>query len=77
MQRILLSHKNEWNNAIFSNMNGPRDHTKKIIQKKTNIIWDHQYVESNLKMIQKDLFTKQHQTQKISKQNLWLPKGKH
>ena len=26
---ILLSHKKEWNNAIFSNMDGPRDyHTK-------------------------------------------------
>ena len=26
---ILLSHKKEWNNAICSNMNGPRDyHTK-------------------------------------------------
>ena len=26
---ILLSHKKEWNNSIFSNMNRPRDcHTK-------------------------------------------------
>ena len=26
---ILLSHKKEWNNAIYSNMEGPRDsHTK-------------------------------------------------
>ena len=26
---IILSHKNEWNNAMCSNMNGPRDyHTK-------------------------------------------------
>ena len=26
---VLLSHKKEWNNAICSNMNGPRDyHTK-------------------------------------------------
>ena len=26
---ILLSHKNEWNNAIYSNIDGPRDyHTK-------------------------------------------------
>ena len=23
---ILLSHKKEWNNAIYSNMDGPRDH---------------------------------------------------
>ena len=28
---ILLSHKKEWNNAIFSNMDGPRDcHTEWI-----------------------------------------------
>ena len=27
--RILLSHKKEWNNAIFSNMDGSRDHHKK------------------------------------------------
>ena len=25
---ILLSHKKEWNNAIYSNMGGLRDHTK-------------------------------------------------
>ena len=26
---ILLSHKKEWNNAIYSNMDGPRDyHTR-------------------------------------------------
>ena len=28
-KEILLSHKKEWNNAIYSNMDGPRDyHTK-------------------------------------------------
>ena len=26
---ILLSHKKEWNNAIHSNMDGPRDHYSK------------------------------------------------
>ena len=29
MKKILLRHKKEWNNAICSNMDGPRDdHTK-------------------------------------------------
>ena len=37
---ILLSHKKEWNNAICSNMDGPRDyHTKwNKSERKTNII---------------------------------------
>ena len=26
---ILLSHKNKWNNAIYSNMDGPRDYHNK------------------------------------------------
>ena len=49
---LLLSHKKEWNNAICSNMDGPRDdHTKWIKpDRKTNIIRYHLYVESK-KMI--------------------------
>ena len=37
---ILLSHKKEWNNAIWSNMDGPRDyHTKwSKSERKTNTI---------------------------------------
>ena len=27
--KILLSHKKKWNNAIFSNMDGPRDYHAK------------------------------------------------
>ena len=49
--------KKEWNNAICSNIGGPRDyHTK--WKRKTNIIWYHLYVESE-KMIEMNLFTKQ------------------
>ena len=48
---ILLSHKKEWNNAICSNMDGPRDYHAKWIQRKTNIIWYQLYVKSK-KMIQ-------------------------
>ena len=37
--------KKEWNNAIYSNMDGPRDYHTKWSQRKTNIIWHHLYVE--------------------------------
>ena len=41
---ILVSHKREWNNAIYSNMNVPKDcHTE---WSKSNVIWYHLYVES-------------------------------
>ena len=36
---ILLSHKREWNNATFSNMNGPdSDYHTKWTQRKTSIV---------------------------------------
>ena len=45
---VLLSHKKEWNNAICSNMNGPRDyHTNEVIQRK--ITYDITYM-LNVKM---------------------------
>ena len=45
---ILLCHKKEWDNAICSNRDEPRDyHTKQVRQRKTNTIWYHVYVESN------------------------------
>ena len=46
---MLLSHKKEWNNAICSNIGGPRDYhiLSEVSQtEKTNIIWYHLYVES-------------------------------
>ena len=42
---ILLSHKKEWNNAICSNMDGPRGYHTKWSKPKTNIIWYHLYVK--------------------------------
>ena len=44
---ILLSHE-KWNNAICSNMDGPRDyHTKwSKSEREKNIIWYHIYIES-------------------------------
>ena len=44
---ISLSHKKEWNHAICSDMDGPRDcHISEVSQTKTNITWYHLYVES-------------------------------
>ena len=49
--------KKQWNNAICSNIDGPRDYHAKWTQTKTNIIWYQLNVKS-LKMIQMNLFTK-------------------
>ena len=57
MQGVLLSHKNEWNNVIFSNMDGPWDyHTKWNNQAEKRQIADEITNMQNLiKMIQKNL----------------------
>ena len=43
---ILLSHKKEWNNAIYSNMDGPRDHHIKWSKsdRERQILYDSTYV---------------------------------
>ena len=57
---LLLSHKKEQNNAICSNMDGPRDyHISEVRKRKTNICY-HLYAESKEK-IQINLFTKHKQ----------------
>ena len=62
---INVSHEKEWNNAMCSNMAGPRDdHTKKMRQRKTNIMWYHLYK----KMVQMNLFTKQKWTHRYGGQ---------
>ena len=43
---ILLSHKKEWNNAICSDVDGPRGlshKVKSVRKKKTNTIWYHMW----------------------------------
>ena len=68
--------KKEWNNAIYSNMDGPRDyHTKWVRQRKTNTIWYHVHVESK-KYIQMNLFMKQKQTHRHRKQTYGYQRGK-
>ena len=60
---ILLSHKKEWNNAICSNMDGPRDcHTEwNKSDRERQIAYDIAYMRNLKKMIQMNLFTKQKQ----------------
>ena len=70
---ILLSHKKEWNSAICSNMDKPRDYHIKWSQKKTNITWHYLYVESN-KNDTKALIYNIETNSQISKSNLGLPK---
>ena len=63
---ILLSHQKEWNNAICSNINGPRNyHTKwSKSERERQIPYDIAYMQ-NQKMIQMNLFTKQKQTHRL------------
>ena len=64
---ILFSHTKQWNHAICSNVDGPRDYHMKWSQRKTNIIWYHLYVESK-KIIQMNSFTNQKLTRRHWKQ---------
>ena len=75
---IQLSPKNKWNNAICSNIDGPRNyHTKKSkSDRETNITWYHSYLESNLKNDTNELTYRAATDSEISKINSWLPKGK-
>ena len=61
---ILLDHKEEWNKAVCSNMDGPRDYYTKRNKsdRERQIPRYHLYVKSNFKMIQMNLFTKQKQS---------------
>ena len=54
---VLLSHKKEWNNTIYSNIDEPRDYHTEWSKSKTNI-WEYLHVESK-KIIQMNLFSKQ------------------
>ena len=57
---ILFNHKKEWNNAICSNMDGPRDcHTEWSKSEKDK--YDIVYMWNLKKMVHMNLFTKQSQ----------------
>ena len=72
---ILLNHKNEWNNAICSDMDRPRDyHTKwSKSDKERQISYDITYMWT-LKNSTNELIYKT-ETDSQTKKN-WLPKGK-
>ena len=55
---ILLSHKEEWNNVICSNTDGPRDyHTKwSKLDRERNTLWYHLYVESKIDDIKEVIY---------------------
>ena len=38
----------EWNNAIYTNMDGPRDYHTKFSHTKINTTWYYWYMESNI-----------------------------
>ena len=68
---ILLSHKKEWNNAICSNMDGPKDcHTEwGKSDRGREILYDIAYMWNLKKMIQMKLLTKQKQSHRVREQN--------
>ena len=76
---ILVSHKKEWNTAIFSNMDGPRDdHTKwSKSERERQIPYDITHMWNLiLKMIQMNLFTKLKQTHRHRKKPYGYQRGK-
>ena len=65
--------KKEWNNAICSNMDGPRDyHTKWSKSEKDKDITDMWNLKNDTKM---NLFIKQKQTHRLLENNLTVTKG--
>ena len=76
---ILLSHKKEWNNAICSNMNGPRDYLTKWSKsdRERQISYDISHMCNLILKNDTNALTYNTETDlQISKTNLWLPKGK-
>ena len=77
---ILLSHKKEWNNAIYSYMDGPKDYHTKWSQsdRERQISYNMTYMW-NLKKKKdtNELIYKTATDPQTLKTILWLPKGKH
>ena len=74
---ILLSHKKEWNNAICSNIDGPRDYHTNWSQTEKN---KYHMISLICKILENDTNEFIHKTEthsKILKPNRWLPNGKH
>ena len=75
IHKILLSHKKEWNNAICSNMDEPRDYHTMWSKPKTSIMWYCLYMEFEKKDTD-ELIYKTETDSQTQKTSLWLPKGK-
>ena len=73
---ILLSNKKEWNNAICSNMDGPRDYHTKWSKSEEDKFHMTSLRGGIYKLIQMNLFTKQKQTHRLWKQNYGYQRGK-
>ena len=75
---ILLSHKKEWNSAICSNMDGPRDYYTKWSKsgRERPVSYDLPYMWNLRKYVASELIYKTVTDSQISKSNLWWPKGK-
>ena len=75
---ILLSHEKEWDNAIYSNMDGSRDyHTKWNKRDRERQIYDIAYMWYLKKMIHMNSYTKQKSIHRHRKQKaVGVPKGK-
>ena len=63
----------KWNNAIYSNMDGPRDYHTKWSQSKTSIVWYRLYAESKKNDTNELIYKTEINSQRMK---LWLPKGK-
>ena len=74
---ILLSHKKEWNNAVCSNMDRPRDyHTKwSKSDRKRQISYDITYFWNLKNVIKMNLLTKQKLTHRHIKQTYGYQRG--
>ena len=77
MLGILLNHKKEWNNAIYSNMDGPRDDHTKLSKSDKDKYHMLSLICGIKKMIQVNLFTKQKQTHRHRKQTYGYQRGKN
>ena len=75
---ILFSHKKEWNNAICSNMGGPRGYHTKWSKsgRERQMSYDITYMWNLKKKYWNELIYKTETDSQTSKTNLWVPKGK-
>ena len=72
---ITQSHKKEWNDAIYSNIDGYRDYHTKRSKPKTNIKWYGAYVESKNNYTNEIIYKAEIEPQTLET-NISLPKGK-